>query len=76
MPLTKQLRINNADEIRRRISEFAGKKINVVLADNRVIIGELNEITPDGIYLKNMRLKKVFFTFSELSEIYFDTIVN
>lgn len=75
MPNTRQFRVSSPTEIRNRIKEFLHKKINIVLADNRVIIGELEEVKQDGIVIKNMRLKKVFFAFDQLAEIYFDTIV-
>lgn len=75
MPSTKQLRLSDPDVIKNRIKEFLGKKINVVLADDRVIVGELQEVDVSGINLMNMRLKKIRFTYNELSEIYFDVLV-
>ena len=74
MPNTRQFRISNSTEIRNRIAEFLGKKINIVFADNRVIVGNLTAIRPDGIVLRNMRLKNMYFPFSQLTEIYFDTL--
>lgn len=74
MPSTKQLRLNNA-QIRSRIKEFLGKKINIVLADNRVIIAELQAVSESGVEVTNMRLKKAFFHFEQLYEVYFDAIV-
>ena len=74
MPSTKQLRLNNA-QIRGRIKEFLGKKINIVLADNRVIIAELQAVSASGVEVTNMRLKKAFFPFEQLYEVYFDAIV-
>jgi hypothetical protein len=75
MSNTKQLRITDPLEIRKRISEFPGKKINIVFTDSRVIVGTLMEIKPDGIVLQNMRLKNEYFPFNQLTEIYFDTLV-
>lgn len=55
--------------------KLAGKKINIVLTDSRVIMGELKAVKHDEIIIENMRLKKVQLSFPEISEIYFDTIV-
>jgi hypothetical protein len=75
MPSTKQLRITDPHQVKNRIREFLGKKINVVLTDNRVIIGELKEVKTSGILLINMRLKKMEYTFDQLAEVYFDELV-
>jgi len=75
MASTKQLRLSDPVQIKNRMKEFLGKNINIVLADNRVIIGELHEVSPLGISIINMRLKKVELPFQLLSEVYFDTLV-
>lgn len=75
MPSTKQLRLSDPALIKARIKEFLGKKINIVLADNRVIIGELSDVGPLEIVLINMRLKKMRYSFNQLSEVYFDVLV-
>jgi hypothetical protein len=75
MTSTRQIRLSNPVQIRNRINEFTGKKINIVLADNRVIIGELKQVSSSGIDLINMRLIKTHYTFEQLSEVYFDIVV-
>jgi hypothetical protein len=70
---TRQLRLSLAHEIRQKISGFIGKKINVVLTDNRVIIGELTAVSQAGITIRNMRQKKNSFPFEQVYEVYFDT---
>ena len=75
MPSTRQLRVTGPQQIKNRIREFVGKKINVVLTDNRVIIGVLKEVKPSGILLINMRLKKMEYSFDQLAEVYFDDLV-
>jgi hypothetical protein len=75
MPSTKQIRLSSAVQIRARIKEFLGKKINIVLADNRVIIAELHAVSASGIEVINMRLKKNHYPFEQLYEVYFDVIV-
>lgn len=75
MPSTRQVRVTDPQQIKNRIREFLGKKINVVLTDNRVIIGTLKEVKPSGILLINMRLKKMGYSFDQLAEVYFDDLV-
>lgn len=53
-----------------------GKKINIVLVDSRVMVGDLVSVSDEGITLANMRLRKADYSFAEIDEIYFDTVVN
>jgi hypothetical protein len=71
----RQLRLNDQSQIKTRTRDFIGKKINVVLHDKMVMFGELKEVKPGSLVILNMRLKKMEFTFDEISEIYFDVIV-
>ncbi len=72
---TKQLRLSDVDQIRRRLPEFVGKKINIVLTDRTVMFGELSKVNNSGIVLKNMRLEDMKYPFQSIAEIYFDVIV-
>jgi ribosome maturation factor RimP len=72
---TKQLRLNDAAQIRRQMPEFLGKKINIVLTDNTVFFGELLKSNESSIVLRNMRLENVTLPFQSITEVYFDTIV-
>jgi len=38
---TKQLRLSDAAQIRKRVAEFLGKKINIVLTDNTAMFANL-----------------------------------
>jgi hypothetical protein len=71
---TKQLRLSDASQIRNRIPELVGKKINLVLTNNTVQTGTLESSTDAYISLRNMRLKKVEFSIKDIAEIYFDTL--
>lgn len=75
MPVTRQLRLTDPSVIRQRVGEFLGKKINIVLMDNRVLFGELFALKEQGIVLKNMRGKIMACSFAEINELYFDTVV-
>jgi hypothetical protein len=72
---TRQLRLNDSNQIRLRISEFLGKKINIVLTDGTVMFGELTKIKDSEIIVRNMRLQRITYPFENIAEVYLDTIV-
>jgi len=72
---TKQLRLSDSVQIRRRAPEFLGKKINIVLTDRTVMFGELKKVDDDHIVLRNMRLENINYSFQSIVELYFDIIV-
>lgn len=72
---TRQLRLSDPAQIRKRIGEFLGKKVNIVLTDNTVMFGELIAVETTGIILRNMRQKKMHYPFNTIHELYQDTIV-
>jgi hypothetical protein len=72
---TRQLRLNDFEQIRQRIPEFLGKKINIVLSDQTVMFGELKKVNDSEIVLRNMRLENVKYPLKNIVEVFFDTIV-
>ena len=72
---TKQLRLINSDQIRRRMNEFIGKKINIVLIDRTVMFGELKHVNDSSIVLRNMRLENITYPIQSIVEIFLDTHV-
>jgi hypothetical protein len=72
---TRQLRLNDRDQIQRRMPEFLGKKINIVLSDRTVMFGELKKVNESEIILRNMRLENIRYPFKNIVEIYLDAIV-
>lgn len=72
---TKQLRLNDSTEIRKRMPEFLGKKINIVLLDRTIMFGELCSVSDSEIVLKNMRQENMKYPFQSLAEVYVDTTV-
>jgi ferredoxin-fold anticodon binding domain-containing protein len=70
---TKQLRLSDAAQIRTRLKSFLGKKINIVMLDSTTLFGILKEVTDADFILANMRLKKIRYQISNISEIYLDT---
>ena len=72
---TKQLRLINSDQIRSRMNEFIGKKINIVLNNRTVMFGELKNVSDTSIVLRNMRLENITYPIQSIVEIFLDTHV-
>jgi hypothetical protein len=72
---TKQIRLSDPNQIKIRMKEFLGKKINIVLHDGNVFPGELSKLSESGITIINMRLKKLSIELNKISELYFDELV-
>jgi len=72
---TKQLRLSDSVQIRQRMNEFLGRKLNIVLADRTVMFGELKKVLDDHIVLSNMRLENIQYPFQSIVEVYLDTKV-
>ncbi|MDH4092720.1 MAG: hypothetical protein OEV24_19835 [Cyclobacteriaceae bacterium] len=69
---TKQLRLSDPGQIKKRIGDFIGKKINIVLIDNTAVLGELKGMNGIDILLVNMRNKKNSYPLSKIAEVYID----
>ena len=72
---TKQVRISDPDQIRKRIQEFVGKTINIVLTNGMIMTGKLTTTRQTEVVLQNMRHKNTPYSFSSIAEIYFDSLV-
>jgi len=70
--VTRQLRLNTRELIRKRLKEFIGKKINIVLSDRTVLFGELRSITDTQLIFVNMRLESVTLSIDDINEVYLD----
>ena len=69
---TRQLRLSSPDQIAKRLKEFTGKKINIVLCDRTVLFGELKSVGENGLTFANMRLEAVSVPLKDISEVYLD----
>lgn len=76
MPVSRQLRLYDPILLRERLPKLIGKKINIVLRDSRVVYGELVATSDSEIAIENMRLSKQTIPFSNISEVYFDTVAT
>jgi hypothetical protein len=70
---TRQLRLNTLDQIQKRIQEFAGKKINIVLNDSTVILAVVRKADQSFLEVQNMRQKNIKIPLNKINEIYYDT---
>jgi len=68
----RQLRLSSLDSIKKNVPGLINKKLNIVLSDQTVILGELKSIESDGLLVKNMRLKKIHLPYTYIAEIIFD----
>jgi len=71
---TRQLRISDPDQIRKRVQEFIGKSVNIVLTNGMIMSGKLTATRDSEVILQNMRLQKIPYPFDSISEVYFDSI--
>lgn len=69
---TRQIRLSSFDQIKTRLKEFCGKKINIVLHDRTVLFGELKSIDNAQLNFVNMRLENFTLSLKEISEVYLD----
>jgi small nuclear ribonucleoprotein (snRNP)-like protein len=70
--ITRQLRLNTSDQIKNRLREFRGKKINIVLNDRTVMFGELKSLDDTTLTFLNMRLDPVTLPIANINEVYLD----
>jgi small nuclear ribonucleoprotein (snRNP)-like protein len=69
----RQLRISHQAEISKRIHDFIGKRIHIVLKDSTSFFGILRQVSSGSIILENMRTKTVSHDMTTIAEIYIDS---
>ena len=70
--VTRQLRLSTLEQIQKRLKEFIGKKINIVLFNRTVLFGELKSIDHTQLTFVNMRLEPFMLALKDISEVYLD----
>jgi hypothetical protein len=66
------LRLSTQTQIRQHVTGFVGKKINIVLTDNTVVLAELLKFSETKLLVQNMRGQKLSVTFNDIYEILID----
>ena len=72
--MTRQIRLSTLDQIEKRLKEFIGKKINIVLCNRKVLFGELKGLDREKLSFLNMRQQVVTLPLADISEVYLDFI--
>ena len=70
--MTRQVRLNTSEQIQKRLKDFIGKKINIVLCNRKVLFGELKKLDDRELTFLNMRQQPFTLLLSEISEVYLD----
>jgi ribosome maturation factor RimP len=68
----RQVRLNTLADIKTRLQEFPGKKINIVLRTRKVLFGKLVSVDDRQLIFADMRQKKISLLLEEISEVYLD----
>lgn len=68
----KQIRISGADEVKKRLSDLTTRSVNLVLRDNTVVFGILDEVRDDHVVVSNMRKKKMRVAVDTIVEAFTD----
>lgn len=68
----RQIRFSTLEHIQNRLKEYTGKKINIVLFNQKVFFGELKSVDNTRLTFVNMRLEPVSLSLKEISEVYLD----
>ncbi|HYF70575.1 MAG TPA: hypothetical protein VD884_20710 [Ohtaekwangia sp.] len=72
---TRQLRLTSETEIRKHAARLVNSNIHLVLVDKTAVLGKLNAANSTGIVVENMRLKKIYYSYNRIAEIYSDTTI-
>lgn len=70
--MTRQLRLSTLEQIKKRLKDLIGKKINIVMRDRTVFFGELKNFDIINLTLLNMRQQPVTVLLKEIDEVYLD----
>jgi len=68
----RQIRLSNFEQIQKRLKEYTGKKINIVLCNRTVHFGELKTLDITHLTFINMRQEKVVLALRDVNEVYVD----
>ena len=70
--VTRQVRLSTPEQIRKKLVDFTGKKINIVMRDRTVFFGTLKHVDRDNLTFINMRQEPSTVPLSAVSEVYLD----
>ena len=68
----KQVRVSDPREIKKRMNEFLNREVSLVMKNNTVIYGTLQQSDDDTVTILNMRQRKMTFPAADISALYTD----
>jgi len=71
---TRQLRISDPDQIRQKIAQCVGRKLNIVFQDGTATVGVIKSVDGGLIDIMNMAQRRQRFPLSSVTEIYLDSL--
>lgn len=71
--MNRQIRLSTVEQIQKRLKEFTGRKINIVLRNRKVLFGIVKNLENDQLTFLNMRQEPVVLSLNDISEVYLDT---
>ena len=69
----KQIRISGTDDVKKRLPTLTKRSVNLVLRDNTVVFGVLQEVRDNQAIVSNMRKKKMSVAVDTIVDAYTDT---
>lgn len=70
--MNRQVRLSTFDQLQKRLKDFTGKKINIVMRNRKVLFGELKKTDETQLTFVNMRNEEFTLPLKEISEVYMD----
>lgn len=68
----RQIRLSSPEQIQKRLQDFTGKQVNIVLRNRTVLFGEIKHSDDRQVTFTNLRDERFSLPLQEISEVYFD----
>lgn len=70
--LMRQIRLSSPEQIQKRLQDFTGKQVNIVLRNRTVLFGEIRQSDDTQVTFTNLRNERFSLPLQEISEVYLD----
>lgn len=68
----RQIRLSSPEQIQKRLQDFTGKQVNIVLRNRKVLFGEIRNSDDKQVTFVNLRDEQFSLPLKEISEVYLD----
>ena len=68
----RQIRLSSPEQIQKRLQDFTGKQVNIVLRNRTVLFGEIKHSDDTQVTFTNLRDERFSLPLTEISEVYLD----